>query len=41
VLDRITAAIAAGWQDPDSGLVLPGSPRLAPHVPCSVRHLLR
>jgi hypothetical protein len=30
VLGRITAAIAAGWHDPQSGLVLPFTPRLAP-----------
>jgi hypothetical protein len=36
VLGRLTTSSAAGLQDPESGLVLPWSPRLAPGMPCSV-----
>jgi hypothetical protein len=37
----INTAIAAGWLDPESGLVLPLTPRLAPAVPRLVWYLLR
>jgi hypothetical protein len=40
-LERLTAVIAAGWQDPANGLVLPWSPRLSPQSPHSVWHVLR
>jgi len=39
ILERVTVAIATGWH-PDSGMVLPFSPRLAPGQPTSVWHVL-